>query len=93
MNSEDIAYKYFVEKYDNNAKLYGGMDSTVSDIYSFKYGWIEVKDLTHGARAGQFTDSTINENPYSKKLLKDNKEENCKNFVRYHYTQKKLIFS
>lgn len=89
MKSEEIAYKYIL-RFDKNAILYGGFDSVKSDIYSEIYGWIEVKDLTNGARCGQFTKSTLDKNPFSKILLIDSCEENCKDFVRYHYKNKNV---
>lgn len=87
--AEKIAYN-FILNLDKEAILYGGMDSTKSDIYSPIYGWIEVKDLTTGARCGQFTESTKHLNSFSSKLIDNPTEENCKCFVREHYTNKKV---
>jgi hypothetical protein len=89
-NSEKEAYIWFKENVDSNAEYYGGEDSTIGDIYSPKLeGYVEVKDITNGARCGQFTESTIKDNPYAQDIYNGNvSSEVCKNFIKYHYEKK-----
>jgi hypothetical protein len=89
--AEKISYD-FILSLDKEAILYGGMDSTKADIYSPIYGWVEVKDLTKGARCGQFTENTKNLNSFAVKLIKNPNEENCKGFVKEHYTNKEVKY-
>ena len=89
--NERAAYEWFTTNYDKEATLVGGMDSTQSDIYSPKFGcYVEVKMITKAlsARCGQFVESTMDNNPFSSRLLSDESDENLKGFVRYHYSQK-----
>ena len=64
--SEKKAFEWFKNNYDNDAVYQGHNNSTISDIYSPLYNcYIEVKDITNSARCGQFTKSTISNNPYA----------------------------
>lgn len=90
-NSEELAYQYIL-RLDPKAIYYGKFNSQSSDIYSEKYGWIEVKDLSHGARCGQFTEKTIQNYNTALKLLECPSEENCKNFVKENYLKKKVNY-
>ena len=63
-----IRFCFFKQEYDDAAVLYGGYNANQSDVYSPRFNsFIEIKDLTNGARCGQFTDSTI-DNVLRKKL-------------------------
>lgn len=88
---EKEAFDWFRNHYDVNAKLQGGSNCHISDIFSPLYNcFIEVKYLDgNTARCGQFTENSIGNNPYSEKLLNYPSSENLKNFVKYHYNQKK----
>ena len=90
--SEERAYAWFKTYIDENAKLLGKENSTIGDIYSPKYStYIEVKDITNGARCGQFTESTIKNNPFAQAIYDGNCGlEICEQFVRYHYTNKQV---
>lgn len=90
--SEKKAFEWFKNSYDNDAIYQGRNDSTISDIYSPLYNYyIEVKDITNGARCGQFTKSTIDNNPYAKAIYSGkNDEETCINFVIEHYKAKQV---
>lgn len=87
---EKEAFDWFRNHYDANAKLQGGSNCHISDIFSPLYNcFIEVKYLDgNTARCGQFTENSIGNNPYSEKLLNYPSSENLKNFVKYHYNQK-----
>lgn len=90
--SEKKAFEWFKNNYDNDAVYQGHNNSTISDIYSPLYNcYIEVKDITNGARCGQFTKSTISNNPYAEAIyLGKNDEETCINFVKEHYRAKRV---
>jgi hypothetical protein len=92
--NEKMAYEWFCKNYDAEAILAGGYDSTISDIYSPKFGcYVEVKMMnsTTSTRCGQFTESTINNNPFSILLYNGiDLENNLRNFVEYHYTAKQV---
>lgn len=92
--NEKLAYEWFCKNYDAEAILAGGYDSTISDIYSPKLGcYVEVKmiNATTSARCGQFTIGTINNNPFSILIYNGiDLENNLRNFVRYHYTNKQV---
>ena len=92
LENETAAFEWFKKNYDAEAELMGGFDSTKSDIYSHKYQcYVEVKMIssTSSARCGQFTEGTVNKNPYSIYLINEkNLDDNLINFVRYHYGQK-----
>lgn len=90
--SEQKAYLWFRENIDPNAIDCGKEDSTVGDIYSPLYdAYIEVKDITGGARCGQFTESTIQDNPFAQAIYNGQfTPEICKKFVQYHYTKKRV---
>lgn len=92
--SEKQAYLWFKITIDPDAILCGGEDSTVGDIYSPLYqGYIEVKDITTGARCGQFTQSTIINNPYAQAIYDgDYNSEICREFVKYHYKNKGISY-
>lgn len=90
--SEKLALNFIRQK-DSEAKLCGGNNSYNSDIFSPKYGWIEVKDITNGARCGQFTESTILNNPYSKLIISNNyTDEDIVNFTKEHYRKKEVSY-
>lgn len=90
--SEEKAYKWFKANFDPNAKHIGGEDSTRGDIYSPLYNaYIEVKDITNGARCGQFTKSTIQDNPYASAIYSGaNDPKTCRQFIQFHYTKKNV---
>ena len=90
--SEQKAYQWFKSNIDSNAEYLGGEDSTKADIYSPLYnGYIEVKDITTGARSGQFTESVIKNNPFSQNIYDgDCSPLICSNFVQYHYNKKNV---
>lgn len=91
-NSERRAYFWFKENIDPEASYHGGADSTCGDIFSPLFGsFIEVKDITNGARCGQFTESTIKDNPHAQAIYDGNcSDEVCKLFVKYHYDKKSV---
>lgn len=91
-DSEIKCFQWFKENIDNQAELYGAEDSTQPDIYSPLYeSYIEVKDITNGARCGQFTESTIKNNPYASDIYSGLiTPEICKQFVKFHYEQKNV---
>lgn len=93
-NSEIKAYEWFKKNIDSNAIDCGGEDSTVGDIYSPLYdAYIEVKDITGGARCGQFTESTIKDNPFAQAIYDNNfTTETCCQFVQYHYRKKNVAY-
>lgn len=95
LTNEHLAYNWFKENYDPAAEYKGGYDSTVSDIYSPKYGgYIEIKlmDESHEARCGQFTDRTVDSNPYAIAIIGGNTTQNVlKNFVAHHYSKKQVV--
>lgn len=90
--SESLAFDWFKNNYDNEAILKGEENSNYSDIFSPKFNsYIEVKDLTDGARAGQFTESTIKNNPFSEKIYRDEYTNNdIIEFIKYHYQKKNV---
>ena len=90
--SEKKAYKWFKAHYDPNAEHMGGEDSTQGDIYSPLYdAYIEVKDITHGARCGQFTESTIKDNPFAQAIYSGSTDPKiCRKFIQYHYNKKNV---
>lgn len=93
IDSEQLAFEWVKKNKDSQAKLFGGENSSVSDIYSPKLGWIEVKDLTHGAHCGQFTETTKDNNPYSETLMQNAVDKtDCEKWVRYHYAQKDVNY-
>ena len=95
LTNEQKAYTWFKENYDPAAEYKGGYDSTVSDIYSPKYGgYIEIKlmDETHQVRCGQFTDKKVGTNPYALSILcGDATQETLQNFVAHHYSAKQVV--
>ena len=93
-NSEIKAYNWFKENIDSAAINCGKEDSTVGDIYSPLYeAYIEVKDITNGARCGQFTESTIKDNPFAQAIYNnDFTLETCRQFVEYHYNKKNVKY-
>ena len=90
--SEKKAYQWFKLNVDPNAHAVGESDSTVSDIYSPLYNaYVEVKDITNGARCGQFTETTIRNNPLAQAIYDgDYSLTTCREFVRYHYDKKNV---
>lgn len=90
--AEKRAYIWFKENVDAKAEDRGGEDSTIGDIYSPLYdAYIEVKDITNSARCGQFTESTIKDNPFAQLIYDGNfTEETCRQFVQHHYVKKKV---
>lgn len=95
LTNEQNAYTWFKENYDPAAEYKGGYDSTVSDIYSPKYGgYIEIKlmDETHQVRCGQFTDKKIGINPYAIAIFGgDVAQKTLQNFVVHHYSYKQVV--
>ena len=93
--NEQQAYAWFKENHDPAAEYKGGYDSTVSDIYSPKYGgYIEIKlmDKNLEARCGQFTNNTLGSNPYATSIISDGADQSTlKNFVAYHYSKKQVV--
>lgn len=92
--SEKKAYLWFKENIDPNADPLGESDSTVSDIYSPLYdAYIEVKDITNGARCGQFTESTMENNPFAQDIYNgDYSPTTCRKFIQYHYNKKNVAY-
>jgi len=91
IDSELTAYKWFKTNYDSNAILYGGTDSTKSDIYSpLLNEYIEVKQLCPSARCGQFTATTANYDICKEVMNNIQTEENAKEFVRLYYKNKNV---
>lgn len=92
--AEKEAYEWYKAKYDSEAIHYGGHNSTKPDIYSPKFGYyVEVKKITdrYGARAGQFTESTIKESAVAGKIVEDaGNEALLKEFVREHYGKRQV---
>ena len=90
--SEKRAYEWFKKTIDPEARLTGESDSTLSDIYSPLYNaYIEVKDITNGARCGQFTETTIRDNPFAQAIYSgDYSPIICRKFVQYHYNKKNV---
>lgn len=90
--SEKRAYQWFKTNIDINAEPIGGENSTKADIYSPLYNaYIEVKDITNGARCGQFTESTIKNNPFAQAIYDGNYSSIiCQNFVKHHYANKNV---
>lgn len=90
--SENSAYEWFKKNIDPNATQYGGENANVPDIYSPLYeSFVEVKDITNGARCGQFTEGTISNNPFASAIYNGNcSADICCNFVKYHYSQKNV---
>jgi hypothetical protein len=93
MTAEEKAYHWFKENHDENSIWYGGSNSKVIDIWSEKYGWVEAKDITNGARCGQFTESTLKNNPYSNNIyLQKYTNDDIINFIKYHYKKKEVNY-
>lgn len=92
LESEKKAYQWFKHNVDTDAESIGGEDSTKADIYSPMYdSYIEIKDITSGARCGQFTESTIKDNPYAQAIYDgDYSLQTCQNFIQYHYNKKNV---
>lgn len=90
--SEEKAFKWFQAHIDPDAMLIGGEDSTQADIYSHTLeAYIEIKDITCGARCGQFTESTIKDNPFAQAIYNgDYSPEICHQFIQYHYSKKNV---
>ena len=90
--SENKAFNWFRKNIDSIAEHRGGEDSSCGDIYSPKYNsFIEVKDITNGARCGQFTEGTIKNNPYAQAIYDGIKETNVlQDFISYHYSKKNV---
>lgn len=90
--SEYKAYQWFKQNIDPNAEAMGKEDSTIPDIYSPLYdSYIEVKDITNGARCGQFTESTIKDNPFAQAIYDGSANfEICSQFVQHHYSNKNV---
>ena len=90
--SEKRAYQWFKGNIDPKAENKGSADSTISDIYSPLYkSFIEVKDITNGARCGQFTESTIKDNPFAQAIYSGNADATlCRQFVQFHYNKKNV---
>lgn len=96
--TEQRGFVFFKQKYDNTAIFYGGCNANQSDIYSPKFNsFIEIKDLTKGARCGQFTDSTI-DNIFAQKIkdsiicgIKTNIDD-IKGFIESHYQKKQVKY-
>lgn len=92
--SENKAYQWFKTTIDPNAEPVGKSDSTLSDIYSPLYkAYIEIKDITNGARCGQFTKSTMQNNPFAQAIYDgDYSPTTCRKFVQYHYNKKNVAY-
>lgn len=60
--------KWIQENFDKEARVFGGADSQAPDIFSPKYGIIEVKHLP--AQSGQFTENTASNYDYSFDVIK-----------------------
>ena len=97
---EQAVLNFIQKNYDNQAKLYGGMDSTEPDIKSEKLGIIEVKSIP--AQCGQFTESTKNQYKYSDEIILAfgknivnnmtlNDNELCKKWVQNYYVNYKKV--
>lgn len=89
--------KYIHEFVDKDAIHIGGSDSTQSDILLSNGSFVEIKKIPALA-FGQFTESTVGENPYSKQILdifiNDNNNPSLgvlgKEWVKYHYQKKNV---
>ena len=91
--------KWIQENFDKEARVFGGADSQAPDIFSPKYGIIEVKHLP--AQSGQFTENTASNYDYSfdviksfgenKKNNQESKEEICKTWVKNYYINYKKV--
>lgn len=91
--------KWIQENFDKEARVFGGADSQAPDIFSPKYGIIEVKHLP--AQSGQFTENTASNYDYSfdviksfgenKKNNQESKEEICKTWVKNYYINHKKV--
>ena len=90
--SEQRAYQWFKTHIDPDAILIGGGDSTQADIYSHKFdAYVEIKDITSGARCGQFTKTTIKDNPFAQAIYDgDYSPATCYQFVQFHYNKKNV---
>lgn len=90
-DSETKGYNWYKSNIDPLAVQKGMEDSTHSDIFSPKFNcYIEIKDITNGARCGQFTESTIGDNPYASEIYVNPAQADVCGFVRYHYEKKKV---
>lgn len=86
--SEAIAYNFYKNNYDPQAIYEGKSDSTIPDIYSPKIkGYVEVKKA-ESFQCGQFTKSTIKNNPLSELFLEG--EVSAESWVKEHYRQKNV---
>lgn len=92
--SEVKAFMWFKSNIDPDATEIGEENSVVSDIYSPLYdAYIEVKDISNGARCGQFTESTIKNNPYAQAIYNGCADSNiCRDFVKFHYNKKNVSY-
>ena len=91
--SEIKGYEWYKKNIDPQAIYKGGEDSTCSDIFSPKYNcYIEVKDITNGARCGQFTESTIRNNPFAADIYAGSEKMNVHCFIRHHYAKKNVRY-
>lgn len=96
---EKNALMFIQKEIDRGAILIGGSNSYSSDILLPNSNFIEVKKIP-AAAFGQFTESTIDNNPFSNKILStflnsnsDNKiylDNLGKDWVEYHYRQKNV---
>ena len=96
---EVSALKWFKENFDVDAINKGGADSTEPDIFSPRYGIIEVKHLP--AQSGQFTEDTASNYAYSSDVISafgKNKKNNqkikgeiCKKWVSNYYINQKKV--
>lgn len=91
-NYEEVelqGYLWFKENMDEEVQQLGGHDSTILDLYSPKYGNIEVKKIAdNAARCGQFTEQTLQYSLLGQKVILDNSEHNVKDFVIDWYSKK-----
>lgn len=82
-------YLWFKENMDEEVQQLGGHDSTILDLYSPKYGNIEIKKIAgNSARCGQFTEQTLKYSSLGQKIINNNNKENVKNFVIDWYSKK-----
>lgn len=96
---EISAVEWVQENLDKEAKNFGGSNSQVPDIFSPKYGIIEVKHLP--AQSGQFTEDTASNYTYSFDIIRafgENKTANqkiegeiCKKWVSNYYINHKKV--
>ena len=90
--NEQIAYEWFLYNYDNHATLYGGSDSTISDIYSPKFGgYIEIKTIMPSAFGGQFTINTAKYDVCKEVMNGKMTRDNAILFLTEHYKEKNVV--